>query len=98
MKTLREPTLLLRGGHVINPAANIDGSLYGVDPRAALRGGVTTAVDAGTCGCVNFAEFRRTAIDGAAVRILPFIHIGCLGIPTPTLGELQPASTWWWRC
>ena len=139
METLREPTLLLRGGHVIDPAANIDGtadvvvagdrisrvivggglveeespptvvdcsgryvcpglvdlhghyyegSLYGIDPRAALRGGVTTAVDAGTCGCVNFAEFRRTAIDGAALRILPFVHIGCLGIPTPMLGEL----------
>ena len=140
METHREPTLLLRGGHVIDPAGRIDGiadvvvagdriaavvpgggaaagpvpatvvdcsgryvcpglvdlhghyyegSLFGIDPRAALRGGVTTAVDAGTCGCVNFAEFRRTAIDGAALRILPFIHIGCLGIPTSTLGELR---------
>ena len=139
METYREPTLLLRGGHVIDPAANLDGiadvvvagdriaavqpggcaadaaprtvvdctgryvcpglvdlhghyyegSLYGIDPRAALRGGVTTAVDAGTCGCVNFPEFRRTAIDGAPLRILPFIHIGCLGIPTATLGELR---------
>ena len=139
METYREPTLLLRGGHVIDPAARIDGiadvlvagdrisavvpggvapaaappavvdctgryvcpglvdlhghyyegSLFGIDPRAALRGGVTTAVDAGTCGCVNFAEFRRTAIDGAALRVLPFIHIGCLGIPTSTLGELR---------
>jgi dihydroorotase len=139
METLREPTLLLRGGHVIDPDGHLDGiadvvvagdrisrvvvgggmveeecpptvvdcsgryvcpglvdlhghyyegSRYGVDPRAALRGGVTTAVDAGTCGCVNFPEFRRTAIDGGAVRILPFIHIGCLGIPTPSLGEL----------
>lgn len=139
METVREPTLLLRGGHVIDPAGRIDGladvvvagdriagvvpcgglvererppaevdcagryvcpglvdlhghyyegSLFGIDPRAALRGGVTTAVDAGTCGCVNFPEFRRTAIDGAALRILPFIHIGCLGIPTAALGEL----------
>ena len=134
----REPTLLLKGGHVIDPASRIDGiadvvvagdriadvvpggvaseaapptvvdcagryvcpglvdlhghyyegSLFGVDPRAALRGGVTTAVDAGTCGCVNFPDFRRTGIDGAEPRILPFIHIGCLGIPTATLGEL----------
>ena len=139
MQTDREPTLLLRGGHVIDPAGRVDGiadvvvagdriaavvpagaapeaapatvvdctgryvcpglvdlhghyyegSLFGIDPRAALRGGVTTAVDAGTCGCVNFAEFRRTAIDGAALRVLPFIHIGCLGIPTSTLGELR---------
>ena len=138
METGAEATLLLRGGHVIDPAGRVDGvadvvvagdriarvaagglpeherpptvvdcsgryvcpglvdlhghyyegSLFGIDPRAALRGGVTTAVDAGTCGCVNFAEFRRTAIDGAALRILPFIHIGCLGIPTATLGEL----------
>ena len=142
METEREATLLLKGGHVIDPAGRIDGiadvvvagdrisavvpggvapdsapatvvdctgryvcpglvdlhghyyegSLYGIDPRAALRGGVTTAVDAGTCGCVNFAEFRRTAIDGAALRILPFIHIGCLGIPTATLGELRDLS------
>lgn len=140
MEAHREPTLLLRGGHVIDPAGRVDGiadvvvagdriaavvpgggvaageaphtvvdctgryvcpglvdlhghyyegSLFGIDPRAALRGGVTTAVDAGTCGCVNFAEFRRTAIDGAALRVLPFIHIGCLGIPTSTLGELR---------
>ena len=142
MERYREPTLLLRGGHVIDPAGRVDGiadvvvagdrisavvaggvapeaapptvvdcagryvcpglvdlhghyyegSLFGVDPRAALRGGVTTAVDAGTCGCVNFAEFRRTAIDGAAPRILPFIHIGCLGIPTSLLGELRDLS------
>ena len=127
--------MLLRGGHVIDPAGGIDGladvvvagdrivsvgpaaegsprtvvdcsgryvcpglvdlhghyyegSLYGIDPRAALRGGVTTAVDAGTCGCANFPDFRRTAIDTAPLRILPFIHIGCLGIPTATIGEL----------
>ena len=142
MGTEREATLLLKGGHVIDPAGRIDGvadvvlagdrisavvpggvapdcapatvvdcagryvcpglvdlhghyyegSLYGIDPRASLRGGVTTAVDAGTCGCVNFAEFRRTAIDGAPLRVLPFIHIGCLGIPTATLGELRDLS------
>ena len=143
METYREPTLLLRGGHVIDPASNLDaiadvviagdrishvalggslvegdwpptvvdctgryvcpglvdlhghyyeGSLFGIDPRAALRGGVTTAVDAGTCGCVNFPEFRRTAIDGAPLRVLPFIHVGCLGIPTATLGELRDLS------
>ena len=96
METYREPTLLLKGGHVIDPAGRVDGvadvvvagdriaavqpggcaadaaprtvvdctgryvcpglvdlhghyyegSLYGIDPRAALRGGVTTAVDA----------------------------------------------------
>ncbi len=130
------PPLLLRGGHVIDPAGGVDGpadvsladgrvaavgpslqpvagatvldcagryvcpglidlhghfyegSAYGIDPRHELRGGVTTAVDAGTTGFINFADFRRHTIDGAAVRILPFIHIGCLGIPTAGLGEL----------
>ena len=128
--------LLLRGGHLIDPASGIDGladvgiveghiaevggslqpppgavvvdctgkyvcpglidlhghfyegSAYGIDPRHELRGGVTTAVDAGTTGFINFAVFRRHTIDTAAIRILPFIHISCLGIPTAGLGEL----------
>ena len=65
-----------------------EGSAYGIDPRHELRGGVTTAVDAGTTGFLNFPTFRRHTIDSAPVRILPFIHIGCLGIPAAGLGEL----------
>ena len=34
-----------------------EGSPYGIDTRANLRGGVTTAVDAGTAGVANFGEF-----------------------------------------
>ena len=40
-----------------------EGSPYGIDPLANLRGGVTTAVDAGTAGFANFGQFRRHTIE-----------------------------------
>ena len=35
------------------------GSTFGIDPDYCLNSGVTTAVDAGTTGFLNFDEFRR---------------------------------------
>ena len=46
-----------------------EGSPYGLDPKANLLGGVTTAVDAGTAGFSNFGEFRRHTIETAPVRV-----------------------------
>lgn len=66
-----------------------EGSAYGIDPVVALRSGVTTAVDAGTAGFVNFASFRRQAIDGAPLRVLGFVNVAALGIPTTLTGELD---------
>lgn len=66
-----------------------EGSSFGVDPHICLNTGVTTAVDAGTTGFVNFPEFRRNSIDRADVQVLAFVHIGCLGIPTTIVGELE---------
>jgi dihydroorotase len=69
-----------------------EGSAYGIDPAYALRGAVTTAVDAGTAGFVNFASFRRQSIDGASLRVLAFVNVAAVGIPTTLTGELeQPA-------
>ena len=66
-----------------------EGSPYGLDPKANLRGGVTTAVDAGTAGFSNFGEFRRHTIDRAAVRVIAFVHVAAAGLVTTVVGELE---------
>jgi dihydroorotase len=66
-----------------------DGSPYGLDPVANLRGGVTTAVDAGSTGFSNFASFRRHTIETAAARLLAFVHVAAAGLVTTVVGELQ---------
>jgi dihydroorotase len=66
-----------------------EGSAYGIDPAVSLRSGVTTAVDAGTAGFVNFASFRRQSIDEAPLRVLAFVNVAALGIPTTLSGELE---------
>ena len=49
---------------------------------------MTTAVDAGTTGFINFDEFRNHRIEGARIRVLAFLNIAAAGIPTPMAGEL----------
>jgi dihydroorotase len=66
-----------------------EGSAWGIDPNICLNHGVTTAVDAGTCGFVNFGEFRRNRIETAAVQVLAFVNICANGIPTALVGELE---------
>lgn len=66
-----------------------EGSPYGLDPAANLRGGVTTAVDAGTAGFSNFGEFRRHTIDLASVRVMAFVHVAAAGLVTTVVGELE---------
>ncbi len=66
-----------------------EGSPYGVDTRANLRGGVTTAVDAGTAGFSNFGDFRRLTIDASSARILAFVHVAAAGLATTIAGELE---------
>jgi dihydroorotase len=65
-----------------------EAGLYGIDPRICLNHGVTTAVDAGTAGFANFPDFRRTAMEGAAIQLLGFVHISFLGLQAPFAEEL----------
>jgi dihydroorotase len=65
-----------------------EGSIYGIDPHISLNHGVTTVVDAGTTGFVNFPEFRKQTIDRARIRMLAFLHISCLGLHAPFVEEL----------
>jgi len=66
-----------------------EGSIYGVNPHISLNHGVTTVVDAGTSGFINFPEFRKHTIDRAQIRILAFLHISCLGLHAPFAEELR---------
>jgi dihydroorotase len=65
------------------------GSAYGLDPQICLNHGVTTAVDAGTAGYVNFPEFVKHNVADSPVRLLAFVNIAALGIPVAFAGELE---------
>src|SRR5690348_7605520 len=45
------------------------GSAYGLDPNICLNQGVTTAVDAGTTGFINFADFRANQIQHSRIEL-----------------------------
>ena len=47
----------------------------------ALKAGVTTAVDAGSSGRHNFAEFKKNVVDQARTRVLVLLNIGGNGMP-----------------
>jgi dihydroorotase len=66
-----------------------EGSSWGIDPDICLNHGVTTAVDAGTTGFINFPAFRKTQVSAAAIRVLAFVNISAIGIPTTLVGELE---------
>ncbi len=66
-----------------------EGSSWGIDPDICLNHGVTTAVDAGTTGFINFPFFRKTQVSAAAIRVLAFVNISGIGIPTTLVGELE---------
>ena len=46
----------------------------------SFRSGVTTMVDTGTSGALNFLHFKRTVIDLSETRVLAFINIVDLGM------------------
>ena len=58
------------------------------DPYCAATG-VTTVVDCGSAGSINFPGLRRYVVEQSRTRILAFVHVGQYGIqPMPT-GELR---------
>jgi len=66
-----------------------EASAWGIDPEPSLHNGSTTVIDAGTAGCVNFADFRRYVIDRSRIQVLAFVNIAASGIPTSFIGELE---------
>lgn len=86
----------LRGATVCPGLIDLHGhwyeaSAWGIDPDLALLRGSTTVVDAGTTGCINFADFRDGACAASRVRVLAFVNIAACGIPTSFAGELEDA-------
>ena len=58
------------------------------DPYCTATG-VSTVVDCGSAGSVNFPGLRRYVVEQSRTRILAFVHVGQYGIqPMPT-GELR---------
>lgn len=57
--------------------------------------GVTTVVDAGSTGALDFASFQRDVIDASATRVLSFINISDLGLTAgPTeLSQMENVAT-----
>lgn len=66
-----------------------EGSAWGIEPEVCLHQGSTTVIDAGTTGCINFADFRRHVITSSRIQVLAFVNIAACGIPTSFLGELE---------
>ena len=66
-------------------------SHYGVHPDPnCLSHGVTTTVDAGTSGALNFPAFRKYVIETSKTDIVPFLHISSIGLGLKDgLGELE---------
>lgn len=127
-----EKSILISGGHVIDPAAGVDysdlvaiedgkivcadtihpdkvidaegcyvfpgfidfhthlygGSAFGIEPELFLSSGVTSAVDAGTAGVINFDEFYCHTIRDSRMHIKAFLNIS--GIGQPGGGILEP--------
>jgi dihydroorotase len=63
-------------------------SLLVYPPHMHLASGVTTIVDAGTCGAEDFDLFKRTVVDRNFIRILAFLNIVAKGIG-PDLDDPQ---------
>src|SRR6266446_2617817 len=60
-----------------------EGETHSVRPDAfSFRSGVTTMVDAGTCGWKDFPDFKRRTIEHANTRVLAFLNIVGAGMGT----------------
>jgi dihydroorotase len=66
-------------------------SHYGVKPdETCLPNGVTTAIDAGTAGALNYEGFEEYVIKKSKTKTLAFLHISSIGLSGhPSIGELM---------
>ena len=99
-----EPSLHASARHVVDARGMIvtpglidlhvhayrDHSEIGLDPdRVMVSGGVTTMLDAGSAGAVNFGGFRRDIIDHAEAEVLGLVNLACMGLVVGNrVGEL----------
>lgn len=57
------------------------------DRQAGIATGVTTVVDAGTCGLYTWQTFREGVLDVAKTRVLAFLNISMVPTYAPKHGE-----------
>lgn len=63
-------------------------SIFGIEAdELCPRTGVTTSIDVGSAGWVNFAGLKRYVIQPSQTRILAFVHLSAVGLTYRT-GEL----------
>ena len=67
--------------HVYPTFPQAENRLYNINADAhMLQSGVTTVIDAGTCGWRDFMRFKETVIDVSEVRVLAMINIAAGGM------------------
>ena len=52
-------------------------------------GGVTTMLDAGSAGSLNFGGFRRDILDRAETQLFGLVNLSCMGLIVAHFGELM---------
>ncbi|MGI6789822.1 amidohydrolase family protein [Aminivibrio sp.] len=59
---------------------NFEGSSIGANPSLMAASGVTSVVDAGSCGCLNFPLFYKSVIINSQVRVKAFLSCYSMGL------------------
>lgn len=59
-----------------------DFSIFGIDvDELSPRTGVTTSVDTGTAGWINYGGFRKVIMEPAETRVLAYVNLSGVGLP-----------------
>ena len=59
-----------------------DFSIFGIDvDDLSPRTGVTTSVDTGTAGWINYGGFRKVIMEPAETRVLAYVNLSGVGLP-----------------
>lgn len=88
--TIVTPGLIDMHTHIYPLCGLSEDTLPMIDGEAHMfQNGVTTAVDAGSCGCKDFFDFKNRFIDKSKLRILAFINIAHGGMVS-LASELEP--------
>lgn len=63
------------------------GSTFGINPDMLLATGVTSAVDAGTSGYINFSDFYSSVLTRSKLTLKAFVNISPIGQPGGGINE-----------
>lgn len=63
------------------------GSTFGMDADRLLTAGVTSAIDMGSAGWINYPAYRQCDISGKSLRIKSFLNVSPIGQPGKGISE-----------